>query len=131
MIPWYISDNYFVAEDTSPIVIVSWLAFSNLHLEAMQKHQSYALLHLKRFVYRYFFIVSHSQKTNYITIQVHIEETRGTLQFASRAKCVSNCAQVNEVCVKKLTFWTYLFFILLDVKNLTIMLMCHATTIMV
>jgi len=31
---------------------------------------------------------------------MHIEETRGTLKFASRAKCVSNCAQVNEVCVK-------------------------------
>ncbi|EMS59618.1 Kinesin-related protein 11 [Triticum urartu] len=29
--------------------------------------------------------------------EIHIEETRGTLQFASRAKCVSNCAQVNEV----------------------------------
>uniref|UniRef100_A0A0A9ER83 Kinesin-like protein n=1 Tax=Arundo donax TaxID=35708 RepID=A0A0A9ER83_ARUDO len=29
--------------------------------------------------------------------EVHIEETRGTLQFASRAKCVSNCAQVNEI----------------------------------
>ncbi|KAM3312874.1 hypothetical protein ACQJBY_032579 [Aegilops geniculata] len=28
--------------------------------------------------------------------EIHIEETRGTLQFASRAKCVSNCAQVNE-----------------------------------
>ncbi|GJN04662.1 hypothetical protein PR202_ga22227 [Eleusine coracana subsp. coracana] len=31
--------------------------------------------------------------------ELHIEETRGTLQFASRAKCVSNCAQVNEVCI--------------------------------
>uniref|UniRef100_A0ACD5WUJ5 Uncharacterized protein n=1 Tax=Avena sativa TaxID=4498 RepID=A0ACD5WUJ5_AVESA len=29
--------------------------------------------------------------------EVHIEETRGTLQFARRAKCVSNCAQVNEI----------------------------------
>ncbi|KAL6842858.1 hypothetical protein ACP4OV_027171 [Aristida adscensionis] len=29
--------------------------------------------------------------------EVHIEETKGTLQFASRAKCVSNCAQVNEI----------------------------------
>ncbi|AQK57489.1 Kinesin-like protein KIN-7N [Zea mays] len=29
--------------------------------------------------------------------EIHIEETRGTLQFASRAKCVSNCAQVNEI----------------------------------
>nr|CAB3491723.1 unnamed protein product [Digitaria exilis] len=29
--------------------------------------------------------------------EMHIEETRGTLKFASRAKCVSNCAQVNEI----------------------------------
>ncbi|XP_077233887.1 P-loop containing nucleoside triphosphate hydrolases superfamily protein [Tasmannia lanceolata] len=29
--------------------------------------------------------------------EVHIEETRGTLQFASRAKRVTNCAQVNEI----------------------------------
>ncbi|KAL6654091.1 hypothetical protein ACP70R_007556 [Stipagrostis hirtigluma subsp. patula] len=27
----------------------------------------------------------------------HIEETKGTLQYASRAKCVNNCAQVNEI----------------------------------
>ncbi|KAF9621528.1 hypothetical protein IFM89_022546, partial [Coptis chinensis] len=27
----------------------------------------------------------------------HIEETRGTLQFASRAKRITNCAQVNEI----------------------------------
>ncbi|WZZ27787.1 hypothetical protein YC2023_011188 [Brassica napus] len=26
----------------------------------------------------------------------HIEESKGTLQFASRAKCITNCAQVNE-----------------------------------
>ncbi|KAM1289284.1 hypothetical protein ACFX15_016098 [Malus domestica] len=29
--------------------------------------------------------------------EVHIEETKGTLQFASRAKCITNCAQVNEI----------------------------------
>lgn len=29
--------------------------------------------------------------------EVHIDETRGTLQFASRAKRVTTCAQVNEV----------------------------------
>ncbi|ONK60319.1 uncharacterized protein A4U43_C08F16960 [Asparagus officinalis] len=29
--------------------------------------------------------------------EIHIEETRGTLQFASRAKRVTNCAQVNEI----------------------------------
>ncbi|XP_020099506.1 kinesin-like protein KIN-7L isoform X1 [Ananas comosus] len=29
--------------------------------------------------------------------EVHIEETRGTLHFASRAKRVTNCAQINEV----------------------------------
>ncbi|CAL9129741.1 kinesin-like protein KIN-7L [Musa acuminata AAA Group] len=29
--------------------------------------------------------------------EVHIEETRGTLQFASRAKRITNCAQVNEI----------------------------------
>ncbi|XP_048503619.1 kinesin-like protein KIN-7N isoform X2 [Beta vulgaris subsp. vulgaris] len=29
--------------------------------------------------------------------EVHVEETRGTLQFANRAKCVTNCAQVNEI----------------------------------
>ncbi|KAG2558117.1 kinesin-like protein KIN-7L [Panicum virgatum] len=29
--------------------------------------------------------------------EMHIDETRGTLKFASRAKCVSNCAQVNEI----------------------------------
>jgi hypothetical protein len=29
-------------------------------------------------------------------LQIHIDETRGTLQFASRAKRVTNCAQVNE-----------------------------------
>ncbi|GMH23207.1 hypothetical protein Nepgr_025050 [Nepenthes gracilis] len=29
--------------------------------------------------------------------EVHIEETKGTLQFANRAKCITNCAQVNEI----------------------------------
>nr|AMS24228.1 kinesin 7-IV protein [Marsilea vestita] len=29
--------------------------------------------------------------------EVHIDETRGTLQFASRAKRVTTCAQVNEI----------------------------------
>nr|KJB29411.1 hypothetical protein B456_005G098800 [Gossypium raimondii] len=29
--------------------------------------------------------------------EIHIEETKGTLLFASRAKRVTNCAQVNEV----------------------------------
>ncbi|MFS7965200.1 putative plus-end-directed kinesin ATPase [Helianthus anomalus] len=29
--------------------------------------------------------------------EVHIEETKGTLQFASRAKRITNCVQVNEV----------------------------------
>ncbi|TQE10806.1 hypothetical protein C1H46_003709 [Malus baccata] len=29
--------------------------------------------------------------------EVHIEETKGALQFASRAKCITNCAQVNEI----------------------------------
>ncbi|KAI3409037.1 Kinesin-like protein [Psidium guajava] len=29
--------------------------------------------------------------------EVHIEETKGTLQFASRAKRIINCAQVNEI----------------------------------
>lgn len=29
--------------------------------------------------------------------EVHADETRGTLQFASRAKRVTNCAQVNEI----------------------------------
>ncbi|XP_073125716.1 kinesin-like protein KIN-7N [Henckelia pumila] len=29
--------------------------------------------------------------------QVHVEETKGTLQFASRAKRITNCVQVNEI----------------------------------
>ncbi|KAL8152097.1 hypothetical protein V2J09_021905 [Rumex salicifolius] len=29
--------------------------------------------------------------------EVHIEETKGTLQFATRAKRITNCAQVNEI----------------------------------
>ncbi|XP_061374259.1 kinesin-like protein KIN-7N [Gastrolobium bilobum] len=29
--------------------------------------------------------------------EIHIEETKGTLQFASRAKRITNCAQVNEI----------------------------------
>ncbi|KAF2324234.1 hypothetical protein GH714_010965 [Hevea brasiliensis] len=29
--------------------------------------------------------------------EVHIDETKGTLQFASRAKRITNCAQVNEI----------------------------------
>ncbi|KAK1275738.1 Kinesin-like protein NACK2 [Acorus gramineus] len=29
--------------------------------------------------------------------EVHIEETKVTLKFASRAKCITNCAQVNEI----------------------------------
>ncbi|KAD4386144.1 hypothetical protein E3N88_26313 [Mikania micrantha] len=29
--------------------------------------------------------------------EVHIEETKGTLQFASRAKRITNCVQVNEI----------------------------------
>ncbi|KAK6138866.1 hypothetical protein DH2020_027394 [Rehmannia glutinosa] len=29
-------------------------------------------------------------------IQIHVEETKGTLQFASRAKRITNCVQVNE-----------------------------------
>jgi hypothetical protein len=52
MMSWYLCDNYIDAEDTFLIAIVSLLAFSNLHLEAMLKHQSSALLHLKRFVHR-------------------------------------------------------------------------------
>jgi centromeric protein E len=31
------------------------------------------------------------------SLQVHVDESRGTLQFASRAIRVTNCAQVNEV----------------------------------
>ncbi|KAL6983031.1 Kinesin-like protein KIN-7N [Sarracenia purpurea var. burkii] len=31
--------------------------------------------------------------------EVHIEETKGTLQFASRAKRITNCVQVNEVLI--------------------------------
>lgn len=43
-----------------------------------------------------------------MNLQIHVEETRGTLQFASRAKCVSNCAQVNEVSVKALLgIWNF------------------------
>jgi hypothetical protein len=30
-------------------------------------------------------------------VQVHVDETKGTLFFASRANRVTNCAQVNEV----------------------------------
>ncbi|XP_074580366.1 kinesin-like protein KIN-7L [Curcuma longa] len=29
--------------------------------------------------------------------EIHVEESRGTLQFASRAKRITNCAQVNEI----------------------------------
>ncbi|KAK4428708.1 Kinesin-like protein KIN-7N [Sesamum alatum] len=29
--------------------------------------------------------------------EIHIEETRGTLQFASRAKRITNCVQLNEI----------------------------------
>ncbi|KAG8654827.1 kinesin-like protein KIN-7N isoform X2 [Manihot esculenta] len=29
--------------------------------------------------------------------EVHVDETKGTLQFASRAKRITNCAQVNEI----------------------------------
>ncbi|EPS64214.1 hypothetical protein M569_10567, partial [Genlisea aurea] len=29
--------------------------------------------------------------------EIHIEETKGTLQFASRAKKITNCVQVNEI----------------------------------
>ncbi|GMH07799.1 hypothetical protein Nepgr_009639 [Nepenthes gracilis] len=29
--------------------------------------------------------------------EVHIEETKGTLQFANRAECITNCAQVNKI----------------------------------
>ncbi|XP_031481201.1 kinesin-like protein KIN-7L isoform X1 [Nymphaea colorata] len=29
--------------------------------------------------------------------EVHVDETRGTLQFASRAKRITNCVQVNEI----------------------------------
>ncbi|KAJ4701581.1 Kinesin-like protein [Melia azedarach] len=29
--------------------------------------------------------------------EVHVEETKGTLQFASRAKRITNCVQVNEI----------------------------------
>ncbi|KAL7208002.1 hypothetical protein ACSBR1_029873 [Camellia fascicularis] len=29
--------------------------------------------------------------------EIHIEETKGTLQFASRAKRITNCVQVNEI----------------------------------
>ncbi|CAM8926259.1 unnamed protein product [Rhodiola kirilowii] len=29
--------------------------------------------------------------------EAHVEETKGTLQFASRAKRITNCAQVNEI----------------------------------
>ncbi|KAG4934295.1 hypothetical protein JHK87_048297 [Glycine soja] len=33
--------------------------------------------------------------------EIHIEETRGTLQFASRAKRITNCVQVNEPILGK------------------------------
>lgn len=36
-------------------------------------------------------------------VQVHIDETRGTLQFASRARRVTTCAQVNEVLLLLVT----------------------------
>ncbi|GMP32962.1 hypothetical protein CsSME_00006489 [Camellia sinensis var. sinensis] len=29
--------------------------------------------------------------------EIHIDETKGTLQFASRAKRMTNCVQVNEI----------------------------------
>ncbi|CAL5426877.1 unnamed protein product [Camellia sinensis] len=31
--------------------------------------------------------------------EIHIEETKGTLQFASRAKRITNCVQVNEILI--------------------------------
>ncbi|KAL6952924.1 Kinesin-like protein KIN-7N [Sarracenia purpurea var. burkii] len=34
-----------------------------------------------------------------VSVLVHIEETKGTLQFASRAKRITNCVQVNEVLI--------------------------------
>ncbi|KAK2634402.1 hypothetical protein Ddye_029194 [Dipteronia dyeriana] len=34
---------------------------------------------------------------NITLAQVHADETKSSLQFASRAKCVSNCARVNEI----------------------------------
>lgn len=37
------------------------------------------------------------QITHAIFEQIHVDETKGTLFFASRANRVTNCAQVNEV----------------------------------
>ncbi|KAK4835581.1 hypothetical protein QYF36_011554 [Acer negundo] len=34
---------------------------------------------------------------NITLAQIHADETKSSLQFASRAKCVSNCARVNEI----------------------------------
>lgn len=32
-------------------------------------------------------------------MQIHADETKSSLQFASRALRVTNCARVNEVCL--------------------------------
>jgi hypothetical protein len=44
-------------------------------------------------------LVSSKKAHGYGTFCLHIEETKGTLQFASRAKRITNCAQVNEKCI--------------------------------
>lgn len=50
------------------------------------------LLHT-RFLLQFFFLL-----IAYL-MQIHADETKSSLQFASRALRVTNCARVNEVCL--------------------------------
>jgi len=42
--------------------------------------------------------------------QIHTDETKSSLQFASRALRVTNCAKVNEVCPKPFPSFKELFY---------------------
>lgn len=42
--------------------------------------------------------------------QIHTDETKSSLQFASRALRVTNCAKVNEVCPKQFPSFKELFY---------------------
>lgn len=47
---------------------------------------------------------------NFFLLQVHVDETKTSLQFASRALCITNCASVNEVSPFKFSFHSTFYF---------------------
>ncbi|CAL4910215.1 unnamed protein product [Urochloa decumbens] len=67
-----------------------------LHRSAVPVSDTYRRVAVFVSAYPYPVSVQHSAQLP-LKRSIHIDETKGTLQFANRAKYVSNCAQVNEI----------------------------------